>query len=165
MTTHSFLSEAVVFLSGLDEISIMDSLQEEVALMPEGTTLTGDWIFQKGLSHLLPFLFSALVMSLIDEVNLWPSSVSFWRVWGKPRKRQLRWIGFPHEGQPTVAYYDRGIEQVNKKEASETEEYDLVYLHFRRQCPTRMGRFLSLGLVKRSKRLEEISKRLEFLQK
>jgi hypothetical protein len=41
MTTHSFLSEAVVFLSGLDEISIMDSLQEEVALMPEGTTLTG----------------------------------------------------------------------------------------------------------------------------
>ena len=30
-----------MFLSGLDEISIMDSLQEEVALMPEGTTLTG----------------------------------------------------------------------------------------------------------------------------
>ncbi|EFX61066.1 hypothetical protein DAPPUDRAFT_122574, partial [Daphnia pulex] len=78
------------------------------------------------------------------------SSVSFWRVWGKPRKRQLRWIGFPHEGQPTVAYYDRGIEQVNKKEASETEEYDLVYLHFKRQCPIRMGRFLSLGLVKKA---------------
>jgi hypothetical protein len=41
MTTHSFLSEAVVFLSGLDDISIMDSLQEEVALMPEGTTVAG----------------------------------------------------------------------------------------------------------------------------
>jgi hypothetical protein len=38
MTTHSFLSEAVVILSGLDEISIMDSLQEKGALMPEGTT-------------------------------------------------------------------------------------------------------------------------------
>ena len=41
MTTHSFLSEAVVILSGLDEISIMDSLQEEGALMPEGTTVAG----------------------------------------------------------------------------------------------------------------------------
>jgi len=42
MTTHSFLSEAVVILSGLDEISMMDSLQEEGALMPEGTTVAGD---------------------------------------------------------------------------------------------------------------------------
>ena len=41
MTTHSFLSEAVVILSGLGEISIMDSLQEEGALMPEGTTVAG----------------------------------------------------------------------------------------------------------------------------
>ena len=41
MTTHSFLSEAVVILSGLDEILIMDSLQEEGALIPEGTTVAG----------------------------------------------------------------------------------------------------------------------------